>query len=119
MVRRDAGFSRCKVTIEPSTDIRLTGAARRTLWNSCRRRAGRTVAGLAQRIQYPIALCVSNEISNAQPKLRNVPIMMYSATLRWLASFISPNRRIDFAAIRKPIPPRLPHQHEQHDQNPL
>ena len=58
---------------------------------------------LVQEIQYLMVLCVKTATSIAHPKLRNVPIIMYSATLRWDVSLISPKRRIDFAAMRKPI----------------
>ena len=58
---------------------------------------------LVQESQCLMVLCVKTATSIAHPKLRNVPIIMYSATLRWVVSLISPKRRIDFAAMRKPI----------------
>ncbi len=45
----------------------------------------------------------SNPIKMAAPKLNNVPIKTYSVSFLSLASFRSPNRKIDFAARRNPI----------------
>lgn len=39
----------------------------------------------------------------ANPKLRNVPMRMYSVSLRSLALVRSPNRKIDLAAIKNPM----------------
>ena len=38
-------------------------------------------------------------------KLIIVPIKIYSASLRLSGSFMLPNLKIDFAAIKKPMPP--------------
>lgn len=81
-------------------DVADDGAA----GNGATMTVGTGLSGTPGGNQCWIACLVSTEIDNAQPKLRNVPMMMYSATLRWLAFLISPNRRIDLAAIRNPIP---------------
>lgn len=40
----------------------------------------------------------------AIPKLKKVPIIIYSVSFISLFSFKSPNLKIDFAASKKPIP---------------
>lgn len=48
--------------------------------------------------------CVNPAMTIAHAKLRNVPIMTYSVAARWCQFLMSPNRRIDFVAMRNPIP---------------
>ena len=48
--------------------------------------------------------CVARLTTIASRKLAKVPIMMYSACLRFSLSFNSPKRKMDFAATRKPTP---------------
>lgn len=44
----------------------------------------------------------------AMPKLTSVPIKTYSVSLRLFASFKSPNRNTDLAAIKNPTPSGCP-----------